>query len=82
MPALIASGARIVIIAVPVLLLSKVAGFTLLWVWYISAGAVVVQLAMSLLLLRREFRVRLNFSAAPSLTHQAPLADVRGNEAM
>jgi putative MATE family efflux protein len=82
MPALLASGARIVIIAVPVLLLSKVAGFTLLWVWYISAGAVVVQLAMSLLLLRREFRVRLNFSAAPSLIHQARLADVRGNEAM
>jgi putative MATE family efflux protein len=82
MPALIASGARIVIIAVPVLLLSKVAGFALLWVWYISAGAVVVQLAMSLLLLRREFRVRLNFNAAPTLTHQPALADVRGNEAM
>jgi hypothetical protein len=29
------------------------------WVWYLSAGAVVLQLAIVLLYLRREFRVRL-----------------------
>ena len=63
-PSLITSAARIIIVAVPVILLAQTPGFALRWVWYISAGAVVIQLAMSLLLLRREFRVRLNF--APS----------------
>jgi Na+-driven multidrug efflux pump len=61
MPSLITSGARIVIIAVPVLLLAQAPGFALRWIWYISAGAVVVQLLMNLWLLRREFRVRLAF---------------------
>ena len=61
-PSLVTSAARIVIIAVPVMLLARTPGFTLRWVWYISVAAVVVQLAMNLLLLRREFRVRLNFA--------------------
>ena len=52
------------IVAVPVLLLSRAPGFTLKLVWYISAAAVVVQLALALLLLRREFQRRLNFAAA------------------
>jgi hypothetical protein len=42
-------------------------GFQLHWVWYLSAGAVVVQLALSLLLLRREFNRRLTFPAQPNL---------------
>jgi putative MATE family efflux protein len=63
MPSLITSAARIIIIAVPVLLLSQADGFSLRWIWYISAGAVVVQLAMNLWLLQREFRLRLNFAA-------------------
>ena len=49
-------GFRIVLIAIPVLLLARRSGFTLLWVWYISVAAVFIQLAMNLLLLRREFR--------------------------
>ena len=64
MPSLITSAARIVIIAVPVLLLAGTPGFTLRWIWYISAAAVVVQLALNLLLLRREFRLRLAFEPA------------------
>jgi putative MATE family efflux protein len=60
-PSLITSGSRIAIVAIPVLLLARTPGFTLLWVWYISAGAVLVQLAMNLTLLRREFRLRLAF---------------------
>ena len=64
MPSLISSAMRIVIIAVPVLLLAGRPGFQLRWIWYISAAAVVVQLAMNLLLLRREFRLRLAFPAA------------------
>ena len=58
-PSLVSSVVRILVVAVPVLLLSQTPGFTLRWVWYISVAAVFVQLAMNLLLLRREFRLRL-----------------------
>ncbi|HEY1302163.1 MAG TPA: MATE family efflux transporter [Vicinamibacterales bacterium] len=75
MPSLFASAARIVIIAVPVLLLSNTPGFTLRWVWYISVAGVVVQLVTNLSLLRREFRLRLNFAAGPS--GSTPLGPVR-----
>jgi putative MATE family efflux protein len=68
MPSLITSFTRIVIVAVPVLLLAQTPGFTLRWIWYISVGAVVVQLAMNLWLLQREYRLRLNF-AAPMTPH-------------
>ena len=61
-PSLITSAARIVIVAVPVLLLAETPGFALRWIWYISAAAVVIQLAMNLLLLKREYRLRLNFA--------------------
>jgi putative MATE family efflux protein len=64
MPSLITSAARIVIIAVPVLLLAQAPGFELRWIWYISAAAVLVQLALNLLLLKREFRIRLAFESA------------------
>ena len=63
MPSLITSAARILIVAVPVLLLANTPGFALRWIWYISMAAVLVQLAMNLLLLRREYRLRLNFAA-------------------
>jgi putative MATE family efflux protein len=58
-PSLVTSATRVVIVAVPVLLLARTPGFALRWIWYISVAAVVVQLAMNLLLLRREFRIRL-----------------------
>jgi Na+-driven multidrug efflux pump len=61
-PSLITSAARIAIVAVPVLVLAGTPGFALRWIWYISAAAVAVQLAMNLLLLQREFRLRLNFA--------------------
>jgi putative MATE family efflux protein len=70
MPSLVTSAVRIVIIAVPVLLLAQTPGFALRWIWYISVAAVIVQLALNLLLLRREFRLRLAFE--PALA--APLA--------
>jgi len=67
-PSLVTSGFRIVLIAIPVLMLSSSPGFTLLWIWYISTAAVFVQLTLNLLLLRREFRRRLAFEPASSLT--------------
>jgi putative MATE family efflux protein len=60
-PALLTSATRMVLISVPVLWLASVPGFTMTWVWYISAAGVFIQLAMNLWLLQREFRKRLNF---------------------
>jgi putative MATE family efflux protein len=65
-PSLIASGARIVIIAVPAIVLSRAPGFQLRWIWFLSMGAVYVQLALSLLLLRREYGRRLQFGTVPA----------------
>jgi Na+-driven multidrug efflux pump len=61
MPSLVSSAIRIVLVAVPVLMLSTVPGFSLRWIWYVSAVAVGVQLVLNLLLLRRELRLRLVF---------------------
>jgi putative MATE family efflux protein len=68
LPSLITSAVRIILIAVPVLILAQTPGFALRWIWYISVGAVLVQLAMNLLLLRREFRLRLAFGSAATVT--------------
>jgi putative MATE family efflux protein len=64
LPALMASFARIVIVAVPAFLLSRLPGFQLHWIWYLSVVAITVQLVLNLLLLRREFRRRLSFAPA------------------
>jgi putative MATE family efflux protein len=70
MPSLVASVARLVLIAVPVLWLSRLPGFDLRWVWYLTIAATAVQLVMSLALLKREFRLRLTF-AGPDLARPA-----------
>jgi len=64
LPSLLTSAVRITLVAIPVVILSRMQGFHLTWIWYLSVGAVIVQLALSLLLLRREFRRRLAFAAA------------------
>ena len=62
-PSLVSSFTRIVGTAVPVLFLSRVPGFSLRWVWLLSAVTVFAQMTLSLwLLLRREFRRRLAFA--------------------
>jgi putative MATE family efflux protein len=58
-PSLLASSARILLIAIPALLLARQPSFQLHWIWYLSAGAVWVQLAIATTFLRREFRLRL-----------------------
>jgi putative MATE family efflux protein len=68
MPSLIASVTRVVVIAVPAIALSRTPDFRLVWIWYLSAGAVVLQLAIVAFYLRREFRVRLDAMAAPPVT--------------
>jgi putative MATE family efflux protein len=73
-PSLVASGARILLVAVPAILLSRTPGFQLHWIWYLSVGAVFVQLALSMLLLRREFARRLAFPAQPKLDDNTAVA--------
>jgi putative MATE family efflux protein len=70
-PSLISSFTRIVGTAIPVLYLSKVPGFTLRWVWLLSAVTIFAQLTISLLLLRREFRRRLVFVTVDAPTSPA-----------
>ena len=62
-PSLVSSFTRIAGTAIPVLFLSRMPGFTLRWVWLLSAVTIFAQMGMSLLLLRREFRRRLAFAA-------------------
>jgi MATE family, multidrug efflux pump len=70
-PSLVASGVRILLVAVPAVVLSHSAGFQLNWIWYLSVGAVFVQLALSMYLLRREFGRRLTFPSQPRLDNTA-----------
>ena len=59
LPPLAASFARIVLVAVPAVAMSRMAGFELRWIWYLSAWSVIFQVAAVLWLLQREFRARL-----------------------
>jgi len=59
LPALATSSMRILLVAIPAFIVSRWPGFDLRWIWYLSVGSIVVQMTASLLLLRREFRLRL-----------------------
>jgi len=71
-PSLVSSFTRIFVTAIPVLFLAGMPGFALRWVWLLSAVTIFVQLMLSLLLLRREFRRRLVF-AADATSSPAPV---------
>ena len=71
-PSLLASISRVLIIAVPVLVLARMPNFELRWIWYLSVVAILMQLTVILLLLRREFRLRLDTMPAAPLPDSAP----------
>jgi len=58
-PSLLTSFLRLVLSVIPAILLSRVAGFHLTWIWYLGVMAVFVQMTVSLLMLQREFRLKL-----------------------
>ena len=68
MPSLISSATRITLIAIPLAYLARQPGFQMEWIWYLSVATVVVQMALSLWLLRREFAIRLREIPEPVLT--------------
>ena len=64
MPSLISSVVRILLVSIPVLILSRTPDFELRWIWYLSVGSIIVQLALSLYLLKREFGRKLQVATA------------------
>jgi putative MATE family efflux protein len=60
-PPLMASLMRILVVAIPSVALSRMPGFELRWVWYLSVASTMLQVSMNLMLLRKEFRIRLAF---------------------
>ncbi len=58
-PSLLSTGIRSLIYAVPVIYWSKLPGFRIEHVWYLSIGTSVIQLLISWLLVQREFRRKL-----------------------
>jgi putative MATE family efflux protein len=63
-PSLVTSFTRIIVVAIPAFILSRMPGFEMRWIWYLSVLSVTVQMCLNLLVLQREFRVRLAFAQA------------------
>ena len=63
-PPLLASFGRLAGTVIPVLLLARLPGFQLWWIWYIAVASLWVHMAANVLLLRREFRRKLTFQPA------------------
>jgi putative MATE family efflux protein len=63
-PSVISSATRILTFAIPAIWLSTRPGFQIRHIWMLSVATVLVQLTVSLLLLRREFRRKLGPAAA------------------
>jgi hypothetical protein len=75
-PSLIASGTRMAVLAVPIVLLSRLSSFQLDWVWYLSLATAYFQLGLALFLLRREFARRLDFGlSVPAVSIEAQVAE-------
>ena len=70
LPSVLSSGTRIATFAVPAVWLSRQPAFAIEHVWYLSVATILLQMMVSLLLLRREFRHRLvatpAFAPAPA----------------
>src|SRR5881296_3022356 len=64
LPPLFSSMTRLVLFAVPAMLISRTPGFEIRQVWYLSVGSIVFQMCVNLLLLRHELRKRLRFEEA------------------
>ena len=61
LPSIATSLVRVVLVSLPVLVLSRRPGFELTTIWHLSVTSVWMQLGLALLLLRREFAVRMRF---------------------
>ena len=64
-PPLVSTASRLLLFALPAVLLSRTPGFQIRYVWYLSVAAQLVQACCNLLLLRRELGRKLRFSEVP-----------------
>jgi len=68
-PPLFSSLTRLLLFALPAILVARTPGFHIKHVWYLSVASQLIQAGINLLLLRREMRKRLNFEG---LEHLVP----------
>jgi putative MATE family efflux protein len=61
LPPLFSSMARLVMFALPAMLIARTPGFEIRYVWYLSVASIVLQMCFNLLLLRHELRKKLRF---------------------
>jgi Na+-driven multidrug efflux pump len=61
LPPLFSSMTRLILFAVPALLISRTPGFDIRHIWYLSVGSTVLQMCVNLLLLRHELGKKLRF---------------------
>ena len=61
LPPLFSSLTRLVLFALPALIISRMPGFEIREVWYLSVGTILVHVCVNLFLLRHELRNRLRF---------------------
>jgi putative MATE family efflux protein len=61
LPPLFSSMTRLVLFAIPAILLSRMPGFEIRELWFLSVGSILFQMCVNLLLLRHELRRRLRF---------------------
>ena len=62
LPPLVSSMTRLLLFALPAMLLSRMPGFQIRHVWYMSVASILFQACVNLLLLRREFQRKLTFN--------------------
>ena len=59
LPSLATSFLRLVVGIVPAIVLSRRPDFTLTWIWWLTVLSTTLQMALNLVLLKREFRLKL-----------------------
>jgi putative MATE family efflux protein len=64
-PPLLSTASRLLLFALPAFLLSRLPGFHIRQVWYVSVGSQIIQAIFNLLLLKRELGRKLKFEEVP-----------------
>ena len=73
-PPLFSSATRLILFALPAVILSHSAGFEIKHIWYLSVASQSIQAVVNLLLLRRELRKKLNFANLDDLAPSGAMA--------
>ena len=71
LPPLFSSLTRLILFAVPAMLISRAPGFEIRQIWYLSVRSIVLQMCVNLLLLLQELRKRLRFGEPEDLFQRA-----------